>query len=184
MGTFAESVPQHVGAAVGTGVMAVSVDIDALYRDHHLRLVRMAVLLVDSTPAAEDVVQDAFLGLHRRAEALRDPDAALAYLRRAVLNGAKDALRRRRTVRAHLSIVEPDSAPAADENVMLADEHSRVLAEVRRLPLRDQQVLLLRYWSELSENEIAETLGVSRGTVKSTASRALDKLQRAMEASR
>lgn len=161
---------------------AVDVDVAALYAEHRLALVRMAVLLVDSIPAAEDVVHDAFLALHRKHAAIRDPQAALGYLRRSVLNGARDALRRRRTVRAHLRVTEPDQGAAADEATLLADEHSTVLAAVRRLPKRDQEVLLLRYWAELSEADIATTLGVSRGTVKSTASRALDKLQVALEA--
>jgi RNA polymerase sigma-70 factor (sigma-E family) len=164
--------------------VAVDVDVAALYAEHRLALVRMAVLLVDSTSAAEDVVHDAFLALHRRAATLRDPQAALAYLRRSVLNGARDALRKRRTVRAHLRAAEPDVGAAADEAALLADEHARLLAEVRQLPARDQEVLLLRYWSELSEADIAEALGVSRGTVKSTASRALDKLHKALEATR
>jgi RNA polymerase sigma-70 factor (sigma-E family) len=160
------------------------VDVAALYAAHRLALVRMAVLLVDGTAAAEDVVQDAFLALHRRQGHLRDPQAALAYLRRSVLNGARDALRKRRTARGFVrGLAEPEQA-AADEPALLSDEHSALLAAVRRLPVRDQQVLLLRYWSELSEAEIAETLGVSRGTVKSTASRALDKLHKALEAGR
>jgi RNA polymerase sigma-70 factor (sigma-E family) len=162
----------------------VGVDVAALYAEHRLALVRMAVLLVDSTPAAEDVVHDAFLALHRKQSAIRDPQAALGYLRRSVLNGARDALRRRRTVRAHLRAAEPDIGGAADEATLLAEEHAIVVAAVRQLPTRDQEVLLLRYWSELSEAEIADTLGVSRGTVKSTASRALDKLHKALEASR
>lgn len=164
--------------------VAVDVDVAALYAEHRLGLVRMAVLLVDGTPAAEDVVHDAFLALHRKLGAIRDPQAALAYLRRSVLNGARDALRRRRTVRAHLRVAEPDVGAAADEPALLADEHASLLAAVRTLPARDQEVLLLRYWSELSEADIAATLGISRGTVKSTASRALDKLQKALEATR
>lgn len=162
----------------------MGVDVATLYAEHRLALVRMAVLLVDSTPAAEDVVHDAFLALHRKHDALRDPDAALGYLRRSVLNGARDALRRRRTVRAHLRVVEPDHGAPADEGALLAEEHASVLAAVRQLPRRDQEVLLLRYWAELSEADIATTLGISRGTVKSTASRALDKLQKALEAQR
>jgi RNA polymerase sigma-70 factor (sigma-E family) len=163
---------------------AVDVDVAALYAQHRLALVRMAALLVDSTPAAEDVVHDAFLALHRKVGTIRDPQAALGYLRRSVLNGARDALRRRRTVRAHLRVAEPDSAAPADESALLADEHATLLAAVRQLPPRDQEVLLLRYWSELSEADIADTLGISRGTVKSTASRALDKLQKLLEATR
>lgn len=162
----------------------MGVDVAALYAAHRLSLVRMAVLLIDSTPGAEDVVHDAFVALHRKQDSLRDPDAALGYLRRSVLNGARDALRKRRTARAYLKVADPEQGGGADEEALLAAEHAEVLGAVRGLPVRDQQVLLLRYWSELSEADIAETLGVSRGTVKSTASRALDKLQRALEAAR
>lgn len=160
------------------------IDVAALYRDHWLGLVRMAVLLVDSTAAAEDVVHDAFLALHRNQHRIRDPQAALRYLHRSVLNGGRDALRKRRTVRKHLRVAEPEHAESADAPVLLADEHREMLAAVRTLPARDQQVLLLRYWSDMSEADIAGTLGVSRGTVKSTASRALDKLEKIMEAAR
>lgn len=160
---------------------AVGIDVATLYAAHRLALVRMAVLLVDSTPAAEDVVHDAFVGLYRKQGSIRDPDAAIGYLRRSVLNGARDALRRRRTARAYLRVADAAYEPAADEGALLSEEHADVLTAVRQLPKRDQEVLLLRYWSELSEAEIAETLGVSRGTVKSTASRALDKLQQVLE---
>jgi RNA polymerase sigma factor (sigma-70 family) len=71
---------------------------------------------------------------------------------------------------------EPPAEPA-DTSLLLAEEQRELLAAVRALPERQRQVVVLRYWSDLSEAEIAETLGVSRGTVKSTASRALDALQ-------
>ncbi|MEO7262192.1 MAG: sigma-70 family RNA polymerase sigma factor [Jatrophihabitantaceae bacterium] len=157
--------------------VSVGVDISALYAQHRLGLVRMAVLLVDDLASAEDVVQDAFVSLHRSGGRLREPEAALAYLRKSVVNAARSALRRRRTVRAHLRLSRSEHAEASDHSLIVDERHEQVLAAVRRLPVRDQQVLLLRYWSELSEAEIADALGVSRGTVKSTASRALDKLE-------
>jgi RNA polymerase sigma-70 factor (sigma-E family) len=163
---------------------APTVDISALYAAHRLALVRIAILLVDDLASAEDVVHDAFLALHRQSERLRDPQSALAYLRTSVVNGARSALRRRRTVRSHLRAVEPEAAESADATLLLADEHQQMLTAVRTLPRRQQQVLALRYWSELSEAEIAETLGISRGAVKSTASRALDKLEALMGAQR
>ena len=154
----------------------LSVDLTGIFLRHRVHLVHIAVLLVDDLALAEDVVQDAFLGLHRRAGQLRDPDAALAYLRRATVNGARSLLRRRRTVRRHLRTVGVVTAPGSDEGVLLAEEHAGVLRAVRSLPTRDQEVLTLRYWSGLSDAEIADALQVSRSTVSSTASRALGKI--------
>lgn len=159
-------------------------DLASLYATHRLYLVRMAALLVDDLPTAEDVVQDAFFALHRRRDGLRDPAATLGYLRVSVVNGARSVLRRRQTARRHLRVAEPDHVEAADASTLLADEHRQMLAAVRRLPQRMQEVLTLRYWADLSEAEIAEALGISRGAVKSTASRALAKLSDQMGADR
>jgi RNA polymerase sigma-70 factor (sigma-E family) len=157
--------------------VGVGVDVPALYASHRLPLVRMAILLVDDQASAEDVVQDAFIGLHRNQAKVRDPQAAIGYLRTSVVNHARSMLRRRGTVRKHLKAAEPEAIAGADSEVLLAEEHREVLAAVRTLPPRQQEVLVLRYWSNLSEAEIAESLGISRGAVKSQASRAMDKLE-------
>ncbi len=154
------------------------VDVHALYRAHWRYLVRLATLLVDDVASAEDVAQDAFLALHRRAGDLRDPDAALGYLRTCVLNLSRSVLRRRQTVRKHLRMAEPDAGPAADHDVLLREEHRAALSAVHRLPRHQREVLVLRYWSGLSEREIAETLGITAGAVKSAASRGMASLQR------
>ncbi|MEU2310085.1 MULTISPECIES: RNA polymerase sigma factor [Streptomyces] len=155
--------------------------IEELYHHRRLSLVRLAVLLVDDLPTAEDVVQDAFTALLRRhghrLAALDDPEA---YLRTSVVNTARSVLRRRRTVRAHVPAPE-EHAPAPEEDVLLHEDHREVLAALRTLTRRQREVLVLRYWSHLTEAEIAATLGLSRGTVKSTASRALDALGRRLE---
>ncbi len=152
-----------------------------LYAAHRLSLVRLAVLLVDDLHSAEDVVQDAFAGFVSAAPRLRDEDGALRYLRTAVVNRARSALRRRRTARAYTPPreVEPDGP---DSNAVLNEEHREVLRALVTLPTRRREVLVLRYWSGLSEGEIADVLGISRGAVKSTASRALAQLEQAMEA--
>lgn len=150
---------------------------EALYLTQRLALVRLAVLLVDDLPSAEDVVQDAFAALHTRWAQLRDPHAAAGYLRTSVVNGARSTLRRRRTARGY--VPPPELAePGADDAVLLAEEHREVLAALRRLPRRQREVLVLRYWSDLSEVQIAQTLGISTGAVKSAASRGLDALER------
>ncbi|MFE7191324.1 RNA polymerase sigma factor [Kitasatospora sp. NPDC057541] len=155
-----------------------------LYLTHRLSLVRLAVLLVDHQDQAEDVVQEAFAKLYQRhGEQLDDLDNALAYLRTAVVNGARSVLRRRRTAREYVPPHEAD-APSAEDHAVLHDEHRRVLVAMQELTPRQREVLVLRYWSDLSESEIAEILAVSRGTVKSTASRALDALEKKLEHAR
>ena len=122
--------------------VAVPLDVSALYAAHRLPLVRMAILLVDDQASAEDVVQDAFIGLYRSQARIRDPQAALGYLRVSVINGARSMLRRRGTARKYLRAAEPENTAAADADLLLADEHSEVLAAVRKLPPRQQEVLV------------------------------------------
>jgi RNA polymerase sigma-70 factor (sigma-E family) len=150
-----------------------------LYRDHRMRMVRLAVLLVDDPGTAEDVVQEAFTGLHRHWAELRDEAAAVAYLRTAVVNGSRSVLRRRRTARDYVPPHQVN-ARSAESLAMLSAEHQSVVDALALLPPRQREVLVLRYYGGLSEAEIAEATGISRGTVKSTASRALDAVARAM----
>ncbi|MCX4906594.1 SigE family RNA polymerase sigma factor [Streptomyces sp. NBC_00878] len=157
--------------------------IDELYAHRRLQLVRLALLLVDDLPTAEDVVQDVFAALYRRyGERLSGLDNPDAYLRTSVVNTSRSVLRRRRTVRAHVPERE-GHAPSAEEPVLLNEEHGEVIAALHCLTRRQREVLVLRYWSHLSEAQIADTLGLSRGAVKSTASRALAALRRQLEAS-
>lgn len=154
-------------------------DVESLYAAHRLPLVRLALLLVDQQQLAEEVVQDAFAGLVARGP-LRDPDAALGYLRTAVVNRSRSVLRRRRTARAHVPRRDLVPVDPADRAV-LAEEHREVLAALDTLAPRQREVVVLRYWSGLSEAQIAATLGISRGAVKSTASRALRALETTLE---
>ncbi|MEU4806780.1 SigE family RNA polymerase sigma factor [Actinosynnema sp. NPDC023587] len=153
--------------------------LEDLYRQHRMRLVRLALLLVDEPATAEDVVQEAFTGLHRNWSNLRDAQAAVGYLRTAVVNGSRSVLRRRKTARdytpPHIA-----NARSAESLAMLTAEHQAVVAALSQLPPRQREVLVLRYYGDLSEAEIAEATGISKGTVKSTASRALDALQKIM----
>jgi RNA polymerase sigma-70 factor (sigma-E family) len=150
-----------------------------LYRDHRMRMVRLAVLLVDDPSTAEDVVQEAFTGLHRHWSGLRDEAAAVGYLRTAVVNGSRSVLRRRRTARDYVPPHQVN-ARSAESLAMLSTEHQAVVDALGTLPPRQREVLVLRYYGGLSEAEIAEATGISRGTVKSTASRALDAVARVM----
>jgi len=166
------------GLGIGT---EPPVDITELYAAHRLPLVRLAVLLVDDLASAEDVVQDAFAALARRPDAVKDPSKALAYLRVSVVNTARSALRRRRTARAY-SPPHDLSPPSPEDTAVLAEEHREVIEALQQLAPRQREVLVLRYWSNLSEADIAQTLQISQGTVKSTASRALVALEKAMKA--
>ncbi|MEV0562409.1 sigma-70 family RNA polymerase sigma factor [Dactylosporangium sp. NPDC050588] len=158
--------------------------INELYHARRLSLVRLAVLMVDDLPTAEDVVQDVFAALYQRhgadLRAIADPHA---YLTAGVMNASRSVLRRRRSARAY--VPPPASpAPAAEDEALLPEEDQEVLAALARLTVRQRQVVVLRYWSELSEREIAEALHVSRGTVKSTANRALTILRDALSEAR
>jgi RNA polymerase sigma-70 factor (sigma-E family) len=150
-----------------------------LYLDHRMRMVRLASLLVDDPLTAEDVVQEAFTGLHRHWSGLRDEAAAVAYLRTAVVNGSRSVLRRRRTARDY---VPPHQVtpPTAESLAMRSAAHQAVVDALGTLPPRQREVLVLRYYGGLSESEIADATGISRGTVKSTASRAMDTVARVM----
>jgi RNA polymerase sigma factor (sigma-70 family) len=147
--------------------------INQLYHARRLSLVRLAVLMVDDLPTAEDIVQDVFAALYRRHGAdLRTVDDPHAYLTAGVTNAARSALRRRRTARDYVP-PPPGVSPAAEDLALLGEADRGVLEALARLTVRQRQVVVLRYWAQLSEDEIAGALRVSRGTVKSTAARAL-----------
>jgi len=151
-----------------------------LYRAHALGLVRIALVLVGDQATAEDVVQDAFLGLHRGLRRLSDPAKALPYLRASVLNGCRTVQRSRR--RARDRQVRHDPPVWSAESAAIASEDRRaVLAAVAGLPERAREVLALRYYLDLPDGDIAALLGVSKSTVSSTASRALATLARLLE---
>ena len=146
--------------------------LERLYAAHWRRLVRLSVLLVHDPGLAEEIVQDAFVAVHARWSKLRDPDRGLAYLRQAVVNRSRSALRHRAVeLRQASREAEPPTAPGADEPTLAAARRDAVLRAMRELPIRQREVLALRYYLDLSEAEIAETLGISRGAVKSHASR-------------
>lgn len=151
-----------------------------LFHMHYRRLVGLAALLVDDRETAEDVVQDAFEGLYRRWRRLRDPHAAAVYLNRSVVNGSRSRLRRRATERMH-ALPEVGLSPSA-EATGVADTAEHALHDaVLALPRRQREVVVLRYYLDLSEEQIAEWLGVSPGSVKQHAHRATTTLHERME---
>ncbi|HEV8276039.1 MAG TPA: SigE family RNA polymerase sigma factor [Streptosporangiaceae bacterium] len=154
--------------------------VTAVYQAHGVGLIRLAVVMLGDRPAAEDVVQEAFCGLYRRWDHLDDPGNALRYLRSSVLNGCRSVLRNRGRLRLRLGPEpgRPDNVESAESTALVGEEHRAVLAALRRLPDRQREALVLRFYLELSEAEIAQAMGISQGTVKSTVSRALAALGR------
>lgn len=151
--------------------------VTGLFREHGLSLVRLAVLLTGDRATAEDVVQDAFLGFQRALPRLRDQDKALSYLRASVVNGSRSALRRRGRVQFRPDEEYPP-VWSAEATVMAEQDRRLVLAALGRLPVRSREILALRYYLDLPYEEIADLLGVTKGTVSSTISRALAALGR------
>jgi len=151
-----------------------------LYRAHAVALIRVALMLLGDQPSAEDVVQDAFLGLQRGLPRLREPAKALPYLRASVVNGCR-TLQRSRTRARHQHVAPEPPVWSAESAAIATEERRAVLAAVADLPRRAREILALRYYLDLSDNEIAGILGVSRSTVSSTASRALATLARKLE---
>ena len=163
--------------------VVATVTFEELYRTKRDAMVRLALFLLDDRAAAEDVVQEAYTHVHRRWQALRDNTAAVAYLRASVVNAVRSSLRHRQVVgRKQHTQYQPDAA-GADYLVLLNAEHKAVLEAVRKLPERQREVIVLRYWAGLSEEQIADTLGISPGTVKSSASRALATVEKLLEGS-
>jgi RNA polymerase sigma-70 factor (sigma-E family) len=155
-------------------------DLAAAYQEHYRSLVRLASLLLDDVGACEEVVQDAFVKVWQRGGALRTPDRLPAYLRSAVLNGARSQLRHRQVRRRHLRAAPAPESPAAEADALAGGADGTVLDALRRLPDRQREVLALRYYLDLSEAEIAASLGISPGSVKTHAHRGLQALAEAL----
>jgi RNA polymerase sigma-70 factor (sigma-E family) len=152
--------------------------VTALYQASALSLIRLAYIMLGDLPGAEDVVQEAFCGLYRRWDRLKDHSGALYYVRASVLNGCRSALRRR-AVRRRVLAHQP-AADSAEAVVLSGEEREEVIRALGRLPHRQREVLLLRFYSELSDEEIARVMGIRQSTVRSAAYRALETLGRAL----
>jgi RNA polymerase sigma-70 factor (sigma-E family) len=159
--------------------------VTALYQANALGMVRLAHVMIGDLGAAEDIVQDAFCGLYRRWPHLADQDKALSYVRSSVLNACRSALRRRRPeLSADVPASEGDhvSSVLSGEAAAISKEQRRtVMAALRRLPGRQREVLVLRFYLDLSEAQIAAQMGIGQSTVRSSAHRALAALGRMLE---
>ena len=154
--------------------------ITELYSLHYRTLVRLAALLVRDVPTAEDVVQDSFVAMHHSWHRLRDAESALAYLRHAVLNRSRSVLRHRAVVDKHPPNPPPDM-PSAEYGALVRLEQSAVVEALRRLPGRQREAIMLRYYADFSEAEVAAAMGISRGAVKSHTARAMAALRADLE---
>lgn len=141
-------------------------EFDALYRSHYARMVVLARLMIGAMAPAEEVVQDAFVQLFRRWSSVERP---LGYLRIAVVHGCQSHLRRRVRERRH--------EPAPTEPVLFDPMAVAVRDGLRVLTPRQRAAVVLRYFEDLPEREIAKALGCRPGTVKSLLSRSMEKLK-------
>jgi RNA polymerase sigma-70 factor (sigma-E family) len=151
-----------------------------LYSAHYRSLVRLAALLVRDVGTAEEVVQDAFVAMHGGWQRLRDNDKALAYLRQAVVNRSRSVLRHRQVVDRNAPKPAPDE-PSAEHGAIALFERSAVISALRTLPARQREAVVLRFYADMPEAQIAETMRISRGAVKSHTARAMQALRAILE---
>jgi len=143
--------------------------VSGLFRTRYPEMVRLADLLGADDP--EDIAQEAFARLLRKYDSLRDPDAALAYVRASVCNLTRNRHRHLRVVRLRTPAGRPEES--SEQAAILREDYLEVLTALAALPPRRREAIVLRYWLDLSEREIAEAMGTSPGTVKSNVSRGL-----------
>lgn len=159
----------------GLGVMAGQPERDAgqavttMYEMHYLSLVRLAALLVSDLTAAEDIVQDSFAAVHNRWHALPDTDAALCYLRQSVIRRSRSASR--------VQLAGDALAAGRPRDAKPSFQGSAVVSALRSLPPRQREILVLRYFADLSEGEVASATGTSLAAVRNHAAQAMSALR-------
>ena len=150
--------------------------VTALYRTHYRSLVRLAALLLRDVSTAEEVVQDSFVAMHGGWRRLTDSDKALSYLRQSVVNRSRSVLRHRMVADRNMPESAPDM-PGGEQEYISQLERSALISALRSLPARQREALVLRYYGDLSEAQIAATMGISTGAVKSHTARAMSSLR-------
>ena len=178
------NVTEILVATPALGTVPASLDanraVTELYAEHYRSLVRLAWLLVRDTATAEEVVQESFVAMHCGWRRLRDSEKALSYLRQSVVNRSRSVLRHRVVVDRNAPKPAPDM-PSAEQGAIARLERSAVVAALRTLPARQREALVLRYYGDLSEAQIASAMGISRGAVKSHTARAMAALRTVLE---
>ncbi|HWG61001.1 MAG TPA: SigE family RNA polymerase sigma factor [Streptosporangiaceae bacterium] len=166
------------------GAMPAEWDADravtAIYSTHYRSLVRLSAFLVRDNATAEEVVQDSFVAMHGAWRRLRDSEKALSYLRQSVVNRSRSVLRHRMVVDKNTPKPAPDM-PSAEHGAIALLERSAVIDALRALPARQREALVLRYYGDLSEAQIATAMGISRGAVKSHTARAMAALRAVLD---
>jgi RNA polymerase sigma-70 factor (ECF subfamily) len=155
---------------------------ETLVQAHWEIAFRLAYLITRNAADAEDVAQEAFVKAWRALDGFRSTRPLRPWLLRIVANEARNrrrsaGRRAQLALRAHAARISGDAAPSPEELAVAADERTRLLDRLERLPDQARLVLALRYLLDLSETETAAALGVRRGTVKSRTARALDRLR-------
>ena len=181
----ADAPPGH--AALGSVPLRAASDADqaiiAMYTAEYRSLVRMSVVLVGDVPTAEDVVQESFIAMYGAWRRLRNVDSAVSYLRRSVVNRSRSVLRRRIVADRLAPRREPD-VPSAEQGAITRCERRAVVAALRSLSVRQREAVMLRYYLDLSEEEVASAMKISRGAVKSHTARAKAALRSVLELER
>ncbi|MFF8906289.1 SigE family RNA polymerase sigma factor [Streptomyces olivaceoviridis] len=171
---------EESAGAVATEAAGTTVDhLTETYRAHYRSLLGLAALLLDDTASCEDVVQEAFIRVHSARKRVRDPEKTLAYLRQTVVNLSRSTLRRRILGLKLLSKPMPDMA-SAEEGAYDQLERRDLIKAMKGLQRRQREVLVLRYFADMTEAQVAETLGISLGSVKAYGSRGIAALRVAM----
>jgi RNA polymerase sigma-70 factor (sigma-E family) len=188
--TFTPDVPLSIDPpvpppAVAGGAVATDVDVTAdlltdTYQAHYSSLLRLAALLLDDLGSCEDVVQEAFIRVHAARGRVREPEKLLAYLRQTVVNLSRSTLRRRLIGLRLLPKPMPDAA-SAEEGAYDVLERDALIQALRGLQRRQREVLVLRYYADMTEAQVAAALGVSIGSVKAYGSRGIEALRARME---
>jgi RNA polymerase sigma-70 factor (sigma-E family) len=157
--------------------------VTALYQAHALGMIRLAHIMLGDRASAEDVVQEAFYGLYRRWSALADTGNAIAYVRSSVLNGCRSVLRRQSRTRDRADVQQAAPPPeiSAEAAAITLEERQEVLRALRRLPARQREALVLRFYLDLSAEESAATMGIGPGSVRSAIHRGLASLGRMLQ---
>jgi RNA polymerase sigma-70 factor (sigma-E family) len=166
-------------------VMGIDWDADRavteLYSMHYRSLVRLAALLIRDLATAEEVVQDSFVAMHSRWRRLCDSDKALSYLRQSVVNRSCSVLRHRGVADGNAP-EPPADMPNAELGAIALLERSAVVAALRALSPRQREALVLRYYGDMSEAQIASAMGISRRSMKTHVASAMSTLRSILEA--
>jgi len=179
--------PPLAGTVLGSAQSPAATEADraltAMYDAEYRSLVRMSAVMLGDVGSAEEVVQESFIAVHAAWRGLRDMDKAVHYLRRSVLNRSRSVLRHRAVVDRHTPKHEPEM-PSAEQAAFIRLERSAVVSALRSLPDRQREALVLKFYLDLSEEQVAAAMNISTGAVKSHTSRGKAALRSALEAQR